>query len=116
MTSLSQRPLIKPAREAEPLSETQARELQQQIPGWETLHEVDANKLRRQYKVRNFAQALQLTNRIGELAEQENHHPTLVTEWGKVTVIWWTHWLAGLHENDYIMAARTDELYQELTQ
>jgi pterin-4a-carbinolamine dehydratase len=55
-----------------------------------------------------FTAALALTNRIAVIAELENHHPAIVTEWGRVTVSWWTHAIAGLHVNDFIMAARTD--------
>jgi 4a-hydroxytetrahydrobiopterin dehydratase len=52
---------------------------------------------------------------VGELAEEQGHHPALLTEWGKVTVTWWTHKIKGLHRNDFIMAAKTDKLYQEPT-
>jgi 4a-hydroxytetrahydrobiopterin dehydratase len=48
---------------------------------------------------------------VGELAEAEGHHPVLVTRWGSVTVIWWTHKIRGLHRNDFIMAAKTDALF-----
>ena len=51
------------------------------------------------------------SNRVGALAEQEGHHPALLTEWGRVTVSWWTHAIGGLHRNDFILAARTDTLY-----
>src|SRR5262249_11555034 len=57
------------------------------------------------------AQALAFTNAIGELAEAEGHHPALLTEWGRTTVTWWTHKIKGLHRNDFVMAAKTDELY-----
>ncbi len=61
--------------------------------------------------MKNFKQALQLTNQIGAIAEQEGHHPAILTEWGgRVTVSWWTHKIGGLHVNDFIMAAKTDEL------
>ena len=113
MSQLADTPLLHPAKEAPPLSEEEAHVLQESLPGWERLLEVDANKLRRKYTFRNFAEALEFTNRVGQLAEQENHHPMLITEWGRVTVLWWTHWLSGLHKNDYIMAARTDRLYQD---
>ena len=53
-----------------------------------------------------------VTKRVGELAEEEGHHPALLTEWGRTTVTWWTHKIRGLHRNDFIMAAKTDELYQ----
>jgi len=54
-----------------------------------------------------------LTNRVGALAEAEGHHPALLTEWGRVTVTWWTHKIRGLHRNDFIMAAKTDGLVTE---
>jgi 4a-hydroxytetrahydrobiopterin dehydratase len=55
---------------------------------------------------------LEFTKKVGELAEVEGHHPALLTEWGRTTVTWWTHKIKGLHRNDFIMAAKTDELYQ----
>lgn len=69
--------------------------------------------LRRVYKFRDFAQALSFTNKVGALAEAQGHHPALLTEWGKVTVMWWTHKIGGLHKNDFIMAAKTDKLKPE---
>ena len=48
---------------------------------------------------------------IAELAEKEGHHPALLTEWGRTTVTWWTHKIKGLHRNDFVMAAKTDELF-----
>jgi 4a-hydroxytetrahydrobiopterin dehydratase len=56
---------------------------------------------------------LPLPLRVGELAEEEGHHPALLTEWGRVTVSWWTHKIRGLHRNDYIMAAKTDVLARD---
>ena len=58
----------------------------------------------------DFAQALDFTNRVGAIAEDQGHHPALLTEWGRVTVAWWTHKIRGLHRNDFVMAARTDEV------
>ena len=57
-------------------------------------------------------QALEFTKKVGALAEEEGHHPAPLTEWGSTTVTWWTHKITGLHRNDFIMAAKTDELYQ----
>jgi 4a-hydroxytetrahydrobiopterin dehydratase len=81
------------------------------LPAWsvQTLH--DVMQLQRTFTFNNFAQALAFTNSIGELAEQANHHPALLTEWGSVTVRWWTHVLDGLHRNDFIMAARCEATY-----
>jgi len=83
-----------------------------QIPGWQ-IKEVDGMKrLERTFKFKNFAQALEFTNKVGAIAEEEDHHPMIVTEWGKVTIDWWTHKIGGLHKNDFIMAAKTDQIYQ----
>lgn len=71
---------------------------------------VDDHHLQREYRFKNFRQALAFTNRIGEIAESEGHHPALLTEWGRVTVTWWTHKIRGLHRNDFVMAAKTDKL------
>ena len=68
-------------------------------------------QLERVYAFRNFTQALAFTNTVAALAEEEGHHPALLTEWGRVTVTWWTHKIRGLHRNDFIMAAKTDALY-----
>ncbi len=65
------------------------------------------------YKFANFQGAIAFTNAVGEAAEKEGHHPALLTEWGKVTVSWWTHDVGGLHQNDFIMAARTDDIYRQ---
>lgn len=81
-----------------------------QLPGWQVIEIDDVKRLQKTYQFKNFAQALQFTNQVGALAEQEKHHPALLTEWGRVTVSWWTHAIGGLHENDFIMAAKTDEL------
>ena len=59
----------------------------------------------------DFAGAIAFTNRVADLAEAEGHHPAIITEWGRVTIRWWTHAIGGLHKNDFIMAARTDKLY-----
>ncbi len=91
------------------------RELSPQIPDWQLLEVNGENRLERSFKFPDFKQALDFTNRVGQAAEREDHHPLLVTEWGKVTVDWWTHKIHGLHRNDFIMAAKTDEAYGEMT-
>ena len=86
-------------------------ELSPLIPDWRLFEDGGVKKLQRVLKVKDFAQALELTNAIGGEAEVEGHHPALTTEWGRVTVTWWTHKIKGLHRNDFIMAARTDRIY-----
>ena len=85
-------------------------EYMSQLAGWQILEVAGVNHLQKVYSFKNFAQALKFTNRVGAIAEVENHHPAILTEWGKVTVTWWTHKIAGLHANDFIMAAKTDDL------
>lgn len=82
-----------------------------QIPDWHVVEREAIPRLERVYRFKSFVEALDFTNRVGALAEEEGHHPALLTEWGKVTVAWWTHKIRGLHRNDFVMAAKTDALY-----
>ena len=81
-----------------------------QLPDWQLVEIDGVKRLQKVYTFKNFAQALEFTNQIGSVAEQENHHPAILTEWGRVTVSWWTHVIGGVHVNDFILAAKTDEL------
>jgi len=81
-----------------------------QVSGWQVKEVEGVKRLERVFKLKNFVQALEFTNKIGAIAEMEGHHPLIVTEWGRVTVQWWTHKIHGLHKNDFIMAAKTDEV------
>ncbi|MEN8136447.1 MAG: 4a-hydroxytetrahydrobiopterin dehydratase [Thermodesulfobacteriota bacterium] len=81
-----------------------------QIPEWEILVVDEEKRLRRTYNFKNFSKALSFTNQVGEIAEAAGHHPVIITEWGQVTVSWWTHKIKGLHLNDFVMAAKTDRL------
>jgi 4a-hydroxytetrahydrobiopterin dehydratase len=98
-------------RKGEPtLSDAEIAAIHPQISEWEVLEIDGVKRLRRVFSFRDFAQALGFTDRVGALAEDEGHHPALLTEWGRTTVTWWTHKIGGLHRNDLIMAAKTDEL------
>ncbi len=110
MTDLSRMKCVA-CRGGEPtLTESQIYQFLPQVPNWE-IKEVNGEKrLERVFKFKNFADALAFTDQVGAIAEAEDHHPRLVTEWGRVTVTWWTHIIHGLHMNDFIMAARTDQL------
>lgn len=92
------------------LIEAEIEELKIHVPQWQLKEVNGMQRLERVFKFKNFAQALEFTNQIGRIAEEEDHHPLVVTEWGRVTVQWWTHKIGGLHRNDFIMAAKTDEL------
>jgi 4a-hydroxytetrahydrobiopterin dehydratase len=82
--------------------------LLQALPLWSVQTVNDVAQLQRSFTFQDFAQALAFTNSVGELAELANHHPSVLTQWGAVTVRWWTHALHGLHRNDFIMAARCE--------
>jgi 4a-hydroxytetrahydrobiopterin dehydratase len=94
------------------VTEAEIAELMPQIPGWRIEEREGIPRLERTFAFPDFAQAQAFTNRVGELAEEEGHHPAILTEWGKVTVSWWTHKIRGLHRNDFVMAAKTDRLAQ----
>ena len=98
--------------DAPKLTEAEIAELSQEVPEWQVVEEAGEPRLRRLFKFKNFAQALAFTQSVGDLAEAADHHPALLTEWGKVRVDWWTHKIGGLHRNDFIMAAKTDRAYQ----
>jgi 4a-hydroxytetrahydrobiopterin dehydratase len=93
------------------LTDEEIAELRPQVPEWQVVERDGVKRLERTFGFRNFAEALAFTDEVGERAEVEGHHPALLTEWGRVTVTWWTHKIGGLHQNDFIMAAKTDELY-----
>ena len=97
-----------------PATDAEIAELRPQVPEWQVVERDGVKRLERVFKFRNFIEALSFTNKVGELAETENHHPALLTEWGRVTVTWWTHAVKGLHRNDFIMAAKTDQTYARL--
>ena len=83
-----------------------------QIPQWRLVERDGIKRLERSFNFKDFSEALSWTNKVGALAEAEDHHPSLLTEWGKVTVTWWTHKIRGLHRNDFIMASKTDALHK----
>jgi 4a-hydroxytetrahydrobiopterin dehydratase len=85
--------------------------LKREMPEWSVMERDGIPRLERAFTFANFVDALAFTNAVGALAEAEGHHPALTTEWGRVTVGWWTHAIAGLHRNDFVMAAKTDERY-----
>ena len=89
-----------------------SRDLLASIPNWEISVESEVSMLSRQYRFDDFSRALEFTNQVAALAEAEDHHPRIVTEWGAVQVSWWTHTVRGLHYNDFIMAARCDGVYK----
>jgi 4a-hydroxytetrahydrobiopterin dehydratase len=95
-----------------PLTDEEIEELMPQVAEWNLVERDGIKRLERLFKFRNFAEALAFTNEVGQIAEEEGHHPVIELTWGRATVTWWTHKIRGLHENDFIMAAKTDERYE----
>jgi 4a-hydroxytetrahydrobiopterin dehydratase len=110
MESLTQMKCVACRRDEPTVTDAEIEELHPQIPDWELVEVDGIKRLRRVFPAEDFVQALGFTNKVAELAENEGHHPALLTEWGRTTVTWWTHKIRGLHRNDFIMAAKTDEL------
>ncbi|NET56092.1 MAG: 4a-hydroxytetrahydrobiopterin dehydratase [Symploca sp. SIO2E6] len=100
-------------QDAPTVTQEEIAHLKAQIPDWEIIELGGELRLERSYNFPNFQSALAFTNLVGNAAEQEGHHPALLTEYGKVTVTWWTHAISNLHKNDFIMAAKTDEIATE---
>ena len=99
-------------RKGEPtVTDEEIAEFRTQVPDWNIIEVGGIKHLEKVFQFDNFVHALAFTNTIGELAEEEGHHPALLTEWGKVTVSWWTHKIGGLHRNNFIMAAKSDQEY-----
>tara|TARA_R110001592_G_scaffold140906_2_gene362031 strand:+ start:4277 stop:4609 length:333 start_codon:yes stop_codon:yes gene_type:complete len=96
--------------DAKKLSEQDISDQLNQLPEWSLVEEEDIKKLKKAFKFKNFVDALEFTNKVGALAEEHNHHPDILTEWGKVTVSWWSHKIKGLHQLDFVLALKTNSL------
>lgn len=114
MTELAKSSCVACRRDAPRVEEAEMRELLTEIPEWR--HQVceGVSQLTRNYTFSNFLEALDFTNAVGAIAEGQGHHPALLTEWGSVGVTWWTHKIKGLHRNDFIMAAKTDQVFNAM--
>jgi 4a-hydroxytetrahydrobiopterin dehydratase len=112
MESLAQQTCVACRPDAPTVTDDEIAELHPQVRDWELVEEDGIKRLRRVFRFDDFGQALAFTDAVGAIAEEEGHHPALLTEWGRTTVTWWTHKIKGLHRNDFVMAAKTDDLYR----
>ena len=107
-TSLTEQTCTPCRGDSKPLeAEDVQSHLSQLSEGWQV---VDNRKIEKTFKFKNFADALDFTNKVGKLAELQQHHPDIHLTWGKVKIQLWTHKIGGLHKNDFILAARIDQL------
>ncbi len=111
MTELTEQKCTACRRGAPPATPEEVKRFMPLIPEWSIMEVEGVPRLARTFVFDDFVQALRFTNEIAALAEEEGHHPALLTEWGSVGVAWWTHKIRNLHVNDFIMAAKTDEAY-----
>ena len=93
------------------VTEDEIAQLMSELDGWSIQQRDGIQQLEKIYTFKDFASAMEFANKIGEEAEAQDHHPSIKIEWGKVTLTWWTHKIGGLHRNDFIMAARSDQAY-----
>ncbi len=112
MAGLADKRCVPCEKGADPLKGEAIRRLSKELgPGWRV---VDEHHLEREFKFDDFRQALDFVNEVGELAEEQGHHPDIYLGYGRVKIQLWTHKINGLHENDFIMAAKIDALQPAL--
>jgi 4a-hydroxytetrahydrobiopterin dehydratase len=110
MEALAHMKCVACRKDAPTVTEEEVGEFLPQVSAWKIVEYEGIKRLERTFRFKDFAQALAFTMKVGQLAEVEGHHPAILTEWGRVTVTWWTHAIRGLHRNDFIMASKTDQL------
>jgi 4a-hydroxytetrahydrobiopterin dehydratase len=112
MAGLADKQCVPCEKGADPLKGDQIEKRAKDLdPDWKA---VDEHHLEREFKFDDFRQALDFVNEVGELAEEQGHHPDIYLSYGKVKIQLWTHKIDGLHENDFIMAAKIDALQPAL--
>jgi 4a-hydroxytetrahydrobiopterin dehydratase len=97
--------------DAPKVTEEEIKELKPLVPSWEIIENNQQRKLICSFAFSSYKEGVSFANKIADLAEQEDHHPEILIEWGKVTVTWWSHKIKGLHKNDFIAAAKTDQIF-----
>lgn len=112
MQELAKRECVACDKSAISLNTSEIAQLLTQLPDWEMINEDGIDKLKHCFKTKNYKNSMALTNAVAELADSVNHHPLLIVEYATVTVIWWSHNIKGLHQNDFIMAAKTSLLFK----
>ena len=91
------------------VSDDEASILINEIEGWDVIDD-GVKKLKKEFSFSNYSDSVDFSNKVADMADKEDHHPQIILEWGKVTVIWWSHKIKGLHKNDFICAAKTNKI------
>ena len=95
--------------DAPTVSDNEAAMIMKEIEGWDLIND-GIKKLKKEFSFSNYSDSVDFLNKVADMADKEDHHPQIILEWGKVTVIWWSHKIKGLHKNDFICAAKTNNL------
>ena len=95
--------------DAPKVSDDEINILLKEIDNWDLIHE-EVKQLKKTFSFSSYKESVDFSNKVAKMADIEDHHPTITLEWGKVTVVWWSHKIKGLHKNDFICAAKTDQL------
>ena len=113
INKISQEKCIPCRRGAPLLTQEEIDVLLPQIDKWILIKENSIQLLKKSFQTSDFSETMHLADKIFELAEKQGHHPKIVVEWGNLEIQWWTHKIRGLHRNDFIMAAKTDQIIKE---
>lgn len=114
MIILSQQEISATPKDANKWNPEQVAQLMPQLPEWIIITINTIEQLYRAYSLKDFNEAISFSNKIAAIADNADHHPTLSVQWGTLAVYWWSHSINGLHINDLVMAAKTDEIYKAL--
>ena len=114
MSNFAEKICIACQSDADPATESEVKNFLDNNTDWSLLAVDGVNRIERNYSFNNFEAALHFTNKVGQIAEAEGHHPLITLGWGKVTVAWWSHKIRDLHFNDLILASRCDNKYGQI--
>ena len=96
--------------DATKVSDDEANILLKEIDNWDLIHE-GVKQLKKTFSFSSYKESLDFSNKVAKMADREGHHPTIILEWGKVTIFWWSHKIEGLHKKDFVCASKTDLIY-----
>lgn len=113
MDKLANQPILSYTKYDSPLTEEQTEVFLKVLPDWKVVFREGNPRLEKSYPFEDFMGALNFANQLADLAEEAHHHPDILISWGRCAVSWWTFVYKRLHENDFIMAARTEKLFQD---
>jgi len=93
-----------------PLADSRIKEMLPAVPGWTRIKDEGIDKMQKEFKFKDFKASMAFVNQVADIAEEQGHHPNILIDWNKVTLTLWTHAIKGLFDNDFIMAAKIDEI------